>query len=184
MPKKLSAKNKIAIVVISWLVLCGVMFLYLFPIMDGKNQAELDSMAQDRKSLVLLQAQDQSYKQAQSDLQELASKTYQPEDFFTKDISLVNEVKTLEDLAAKYNLKMILTGVNGTIAALPKADTASNLAQIPYGITLSGDFYQAVNFIETMENLSFVTNITSLSINAADKSSIVVSLGANFYLSK
>jgi len=182
--KNFSAKNKIAVTALAWLILTAAMFLYFFPIMDGKNQAALDGMAQDRKNLVLLQAQDKSFKQAQADLRELAAKTSQPEDFFSKDIALVNEIKTLEGLAAKYNLKMSLSGVSGTVGALPPASTATPLAEIPYGITLNGDFYQAVNFIESMENLAFVTNITGLSIGSADKSNVTVSLNANFYLRK
>lgn len=182
--KKFSAKNKIIFLLLGWLVLSAVMFLYFFKLLDSSNQATLDSMAQERKDLAVLQAQDKSYKQAQADLQVLADKANQPEGFFSKDIALVDEIQTLEDLAAKYNLKMQLSGVAGTINSLPQAQTTTSIAVVPYGITLNGDFSQVVNFIENLEHLSFVTNVTSLSLSAADKSNVTAGLSANFYLRK
>lgn len=182
--KKLSAKNKIILLLMAWFILSALMFLYFFKLLDGQNQATLDSMAKERKDLAVLQAHDASYKKAQADLQTLGSKAYQPEDFFSKDIALVNEIQTLESLAAKYNLRMQLSGVAGTIGALPKAPTISSIAIVPYGITLNGDLFQVVNFIENLEQLSFITNVTSFSLTSADKGSVTASLGANFYLKK
>jgi Tfp pilus assembly protein PilO len=182
--KKSSAKNKIILVLLAWLILSASMFLYFFKLLDVQNQATLDSMAQERKDLASLQAQDQSYKQAQADLQELAGKPYQPEDFFTSDISLVNEIQTLENLAAKYNLTMQISGIAGTIETLQSANTVTPIAMVPYGITLSGDFFQTVNFIESLEHLSFIANPTNISINGADNGNVSASMSANFYLKK
>ncbi len=182
--KKLSAKNKIIILLLAWLILTAAMFSQLFKILDSQNQATLDSMAQERKDLVLLQDQDASYKKAQADLQELDGKNYQPEIFFTSDISLVNEIQTLEGLATKYNLKMQLSGVAGTIGTLTNAGTITAIGVVPYGITLNGDFYQVVNFIESLEHLSFITNPTDLSIRAADNGNVSANMTANFYLKK
>lgn len=182
--KKSSAKNKIILLLIAWLILSAVMFMYLFKILDGQNQATLDSMAQERKDLAALQAQDASYKQAQADLQELAGKPLQPENFFSSDIALVDEIQTLENLAAKYNLKMQLSGVAGTIGTLPNAGTITPIGIVPYGINLNGDFFQVVNFIESMEHLSFITNPTNISIGATEGGNVTVNLAANFYLRK
>jgi hypothetical protein len=182
--KKTSAKNKIILLLLAWLILSVVMFTYFFKLLDGQNQATLDSMAQERKDLAALQAQDASYKQAQADLQELANKPLQPEDFFTSDISLVNEIQTLENLALKYNLKMQLSGVAGTVNSLPNAGTVTPIGMVSYGISLSGDFFQVVNFIESLEHLSFITNPTNISIGAADGGNVSASMTANFYLRK
>ena len=182
--KKTSAKNKIILLSLAWLILSAMMFLYFFKLLDGQNQATLDSMAKERKDLVLLQAQDQSYKLAQADLQELAGKTYQPADFFTSDTSLVNEIQALQNLADKYNLQMGLSGISGTIQTLSNANTVTPIAVVPYGISLSGNFFQAVNFIESLENLSFITNPTDISIGAGDSGNVTVGMSANFYLKK
>lgn len=180
----MSAKNKIIALIFGWLAVSCLMFLYLFKILDASNQATLDGMAKDQSNLVILQAQDKSYKQAQADLQQLAQKPNQPDDFFSTDINLVDEIQTLEDLAAKYNLTMQLSGVAGTIGSLPPAPTKTPIALVPYGITLNGDFFQVVNFIENLEHLSFITNVGNLNIGATDKGSVTASLNANFYLRK
>lgn len=182
--KKLSAKNKIILLLLAWLILTAAMFSQFFKILDSQNQATLDSMAQERKDLVRLQDQDASYKKAQADLQELAGKNYQPEIFFTSDISLVNEIQALENLATKYNLKMQLSGVAGTIGTLANAGTITPIGIVPYGIALNGDFYEVINFIESLEHLSFITNPTDLSIRAADNGNVSASMTANFYLKK
>jgi len=182
--KKPSAKNKIILLLLAWLILSALMFLYFFKLIDGQNRAALDSMARERKDLAVLQAQDQSFKQAQADLQVLAGKPLQPENFFTSDISLVNEIQTLESLAAKDNLKMQLSGVAGTIGSLPQANTVTPIGVVTYGISLNGDFFQVVNFIESLEHLSFITNPTGISIGAAGGGNVTASMTANFYLKK
>jgi hypothetical protein len=182
--KKFSAKNKIVLLLLAWLILSAAMFLYFFKLLDSQNQATLDSMAQERKDLAVLQAQDASYKKAQADLQVLADKPLQPENFFTSDTSLVNEIQTLENLAAKYNLKMQLSGVAGTIGSLPNANTVTPIGMVQYGISLNGDFFQVVNFIESLEHLSFITNPTNISIGAAEGGNVSASMTANFYLKK
>jgi len=180
----MKAKNKIIVLFIVWLCVSASMFLWLFKILDGVNQATLNSMAQDRANLVVLQAQDQSYKQAQTDLKQLAAKTNQPDNFFTSDIALVGEIQVLENLSQKYNVQMQLSGVSGTINNLSKASTVTPLAMVPYGISLSGDFVQVVNFIESLEHLSFVTNVTTLTLTSGNNNNVNAGLSANFYLRK
>lgn len=180
--KNFSAKNKIILLLLAWLVLSALMFFYFFKILDGQSSATLASMAQEKKDLVVLQAEDASYKQAQADIQKLAEQSPQPEDFFSRDIALVNELQTLENLALKYNVKMQISGVSGTVGSLPKAATATSLAMIPYSIALNGDFFQVMQFLENYEHLSFITNVTGISINAADKNNVTMSLASNFFL--
>lgn len=182
--KNFSAKNKIIILLLVWLVLSAVMFFYFFKLMDNSNSTTLASMAQERKDLVVLQNQDNSYKQAQTDIKTLSEKSPQPEDFFTKDIAFVSEVQTLESLADKYNVKMQISGISGTVGTLPKANTVTALAMMPYGASINGDFFQVMEFLDNFEHLKFITNINSLSMNAADKNNVTMSFGSNFYLRK
>jgi hypothetical protein len=182
--KNFSAKNKIIFLALGWLILSFAMFIFFFKIMDHRNQQTLDSMAEERKALVVLQAESDSYKKAQADLDQLSGMAIQPDNFFSSDINLVNEIKTLEALSQKYNVQMQLSGVSGTINSAPKANTVTPIVVVPYSISLNGDLSSAVNFIENLENLSFITNVSSLAINAADKGLVHVSLAANFYLKK
>ena len=62
--------------------------MYLFGLLDAANQHTLSSITQQEKDLAVLQAERESYKQAQGDLQTLAEKAYQPDNFFSKDITL------------------------------------------------------------------------------------------------
>ncbi len=182
--KNFSAKNKIIILLAAWLIVSGGMFFYFFKLLDVANTSTLDSMAEDRKNLVVLRAKDKSFKQAQADLQELAAKPFQPEDFFSRDISLVKELQTLEDLGRKYNLKMQIAGVSGTIGTLSKAQTVTQLAVIPYGLTLNGNFYQAMQFLENYEHLNFITSVSAISLSAVEGNDVSMSLASNFYLRK
>lgn len=182
--KSFSAKNKILILCSVWLVLSASMFLFFFKILDVENQKTLISMGDDRTTLVNLQNEDKSFKQAQSDLNEISSGAYQPNNFFSKDVTFVTEIQTLDNLAAKYNVVMELSGVSGTINTLPPAPTATALAIVPYSLSLTGNLTQVVNFIENMENLNFVTNINAVSVSSSGQNLVTASLSANFYLSR
>ena len=182
---KMSAKNKIIILLIAWLLLSGLMLFYLFKILDDQNQQSLAAMDHDRQSLALLVAEDQSFKQAQSDLQKLSGDPFQPADFFSRDITLVKEFVALENMQQKYGVQMTLSGVSGTINTLPSAPTASPIVVASYGISLSGSLIQVTNFIEALENAAFVTDISGLSIGVGSPPGMVnANLSANFYLLK
>ena len=125
------------------------------------NLRTLEGMDQQKKDLAALNAERQSYIQAKGDLDDLAKKSIQPEDFFSKDITLVNEIRTLEGWGNKLGVQMTLSGVSGTINSVPKAKT-----------------------IEVLENLNFITNINNIGISAGDNNQVTLSLGANFYLKR
>lgn len=182
--KNLSSKNKLILLLLVWLLVSGGMFLYFFPILDNSNQQILNSMATNQKDLALLLSESESYKQAQDDLQKLTTEPLQPDDFFSRDINLVNEIQALEDLATKYNVQMQLSGISGTVNTAGKAPTITPIVTIPYSIVLNGDLGSVVNFIENLEHLSFVVNLTSFSINASGQGTVTASLSSNFYLRK
>ena len=158
--------------------------MYFFGILDNSNQQIVAGMAKQKKDLQALQAQNQSYLQAKADLKQLADQAYQPEDFFSRDISLVNELRVLEGLKQKMGVQMQISGISGTIANAPRAKTITPLVYIHYGITVTGSLSQVVDFIETLENLSFITNVSNVSITAADKGQVNAGMSADFYLRK
>lgn len=180
----LSAKNKIIIICLLWLGVSVLMLGFLFKLQDGSNQAVLDSMAQDRQNLAKLQAEDQSFKQAKADLDKLAAQPLQPQQFFSRDVSLVGEIQTLQNLGQQNKVQMQLNGVNGTINSLAPAPTKSSIVVVPYSISLSGSLANDMNFITSLEHLSFVTTVTGISVTAGGQGSDNISLGADFYLLK
>ncbi len=167
-----------------WLALSLMMFFYFFQILDDANSKTLNEMAQQKKDLANLKAERESYRLAKGDLEDLAKKAYQPSDFFSKDITLVKEIQTLEALGQQTNVKMQLSGVSGTAAGAAKAKTTTPLALIPYSISLTGQLAQAAKFIQALENLSFITKTDSLTINAAENGEVTAVLGASFYIRK
>ena len=157
---------------------------YIFKILDKSNQKALTDMAEERQNLAVLQTEDQSFKKAQSDLQKIAEKSMSPEDFFSRDITLVKEIETVQAMEQKYGVKMMLSGVAGTIKSLSPAPTASQIAVVPYNINLNGSLSQVMDFVEALENVSFVSNINGLSLSAGGENKVNANLSANFYLLK
>lgn len=181
---RLSAKNKIIIIALAWLTVSFAMLFYFFGMLDVSNQQLVDSMAKDRTDLKNLQAQNQSYLQAKADLQKLQGEPLQPQNFFGQDITLVNELKILEALKQKFGVQAQISGISGTINNAAKATTVSPLVKVPYNISVVGDFNSVMGYVESLENLSFITQVTNVSLNAADKGQISLGLGATFYLRK
>jgi Tfp pilus assembly protein PilO len=178
------AKNKIFGLLVLWLGLITLMFFSLFGILDRQNLANLESMAQQRKDLAMLKAERESFTRAQQDLDLLAKKQYQPEDFFSKDVTLVKELRILEDWADRLGVKIQISGISGTIASVPKAKTQTSLAVIQYGISINGEFSQVLNYIQVLENLSFITSISSMNLNNSDRGNVSAGVTASLYLRK
>lgn len=167
---------------IAWVVLSASMFLYFFNFLDASNQQIVSSMQQQKKDLASLQDQEKSFELAKADLDKLAAEPMQPDDFFSKDITLVNEIQILEGWNQKLNVSMQLSGLSGTIGTATKADTITPIAQIPYTISIKGSISQVTAFLQVLENLSFVTDVTNITVSAADKNDVSSSLSAFFYL--
>ena len=180
----ISTKHKIYLALAIWLALVGVMFSYIFPLLGQSNAAQLNTLGDQRKQLGKLQAEQESFQQAQADLLAVAKKPRQPEDFFSKDITLVNEIQALEDLGAKSGVQFALSGVAGTIATVPKAKTASEIFAVPAVLSISGPFSGVASFIESLENLDFIVNVSGISVTSVGADKIAATLTANFYLHK
>lgn len=180
--KKFSAKNKIVVSLIVWALVSASMLLYGFNIMEAGNQKMIFQIEESRKELAALQDEKNSYTQAQKDLDQMQKENLQPADFFSQDISLVNELKTLEDLQSKLGVDLTVSGVSGTAKTAQKAKTVSDIVTVPYSISAVGPYENITDLVQTLENLPFVTTVSAISLSVADKGRVNLSLGANFYL--
>ncbi len=180
----MSAKNKIYVGVAVWVVACASMFMYFFHILDNSNQLLVSNIGDKRHILSVIKAERDSYQKAKKDLQELQSKPIQPDSFFSKDVTLVNEIRTIEQLGKDLDVAVTLTGVSGTAQSAAKAKTSSSLAAIPCNLTVVGDFSHTVAFVESLENLDFITNVSTVNVSGAANSKVNITLGANFYIKK
>ena len=181
---RVSAKPKIYLALAIWLIVCFVVFSYVFKFLERANKQTKSKIDQQNKELTVLEAEKESFDKAKEDLSNLSQKDLQPEDFFSKDITLVNEIKTLETLAQNLGVELNLSGISGTTKTAPKAKTQGDIVIIPYSISLNGQFSKTVDYIESLENLPFITRLTALSINAAASGNVNANLTANFYLRK
>ncbi len=181
---KITAKSKIYSALAIWLLVCLAMFSYGFKILDNSNQETQDKILQQNKELAVLEAEKASYEQANKDLSELSQKKMQPGDLFSRDITLVNELKTLESLAQTLGLDLNLSGISGTTKTAPKAQTQGDIVIVPYYMIVNGQFSKVVDFIETAENLPFITHLNGVTISAASGGTVNANLTANFYLRK
>ena len=177
-----NSKNKIYAALAVWLALSGAMIGYCFKILQNANLEILSKISSQQTELNQLTAERDSYQQAKRDLDEMQTKTIQPDDFFSRDITLVDEIKTLENLGQKFGVNLDLSGLSGTVAQAPKANTKGVIYAASYSINLSGDFVKAVGFIEAFENLAFVTTLNSLSVSKAGQGNVNINMAANFYL--
>lgn len=180
----LSAKNKIYMLVVGWFVCCVLVFMYGFSFLDNSNESLVTKHADQQKKLAMLQAEIESYKQAQVELDKVAKQKYRPDDLFSQDVSLVNELKNLEDLAKMHNVGLVIGGLSGTLRNAQKAKTQSEVFTVPYSLYVTGSYQDVAAFLENIEHLRFITTVNSVSITSLSNNDIAMNLTALFYLRK
>lgn len=181
---KFPAKNKIILTTFFWLVFCCAMVFYGFKIVETGNTQLLFQISEAKKEQGFLKAERDSFVLAQKDLENLKAEKLQPENFFSQDTSLVNELEFLENLQNELGVKISVSGVSGTSKTAAKAKTQSEIVTIPYSINVTGSFSRVVDFIEVLENLPFASSVNSLSFSVADQNQVNASIGASFYLKR
>ncbi len=179
---KLSPKIKIYISIVIWLLVSGILFGYVFPRIDQANQDQVTGFANARKNLDKVKAEQESYRLAKQDLENVTKEHIQPDGFFSKDVTLVNEIQTIENMADTYHVTVDLTGLSGTLQNSQKAPTRSQIFLVPYALVVHGGFTEVLNFLDNLEHVPFVTTINSVSMSIAAGDTVNLVLGANFYL--
>ncbi len=179
---KTSAKIRVYAALTVWLLLCVSMFGYFFNLLDNSNEQLVFAIQKERKQLAQAQGEEKSYQLASQDLSTVAAAQYQPTDFFSKDVTLVKEIETLENLSTAYNIQMSISGVAGTVETLPSAQTKSPLLIVPATVGITGSFSDCIAFLQSVEHLSFITTVTSLNANSASNNQVNMQIGLNFYI--
>jgi hypothetical protein len=179
------AKNKIYGALFLWLILSVFMASAGFGLVE-KSTEDLNRKYADRMGeLNRLKAENLSFIESKKDLADLRKKALQPEDFFSRDTSLVKEVEYLESLTAFLGLDFTLSGLSGTVKSAAKAKTNSaDLVVLPYSISVDGSFSAVSSFIKTMEHLPFASQISAVNINAEAENKVRASFPATFYILK
>ncbi len=180
----MSARGKIIVVAALWVLSAGAMFGLGFGWLNEQNDLQLKKLQDQTRDQQLLLAEQDSFQKAKRDVEEASKAAHQPAELFSKDVTLVNEIKTLEDVTASLHLDFTLSGLSGTVQRAPKAKTQSELVQLPYTVSVSGSFADVVAFLETLENLPFITQVSAISFSAGSGGKTAASFTASFFVRK
>lgn len=180
----LTSKLKIIIVVVLFVFFVIGMMMFGYGIMSSRNQAAADVISQRRIELEVLQREQKSFEQGKKDLAQLEASDYPPGELFSSDTKVVKEIQQLESVAQRYDLTMNISVVGTAKTAVKVPNTSGELYAVPYTITLTGPFPNALKFMQMAERLPFITHAKDLaiSVTAADKARTVIS--SEFYLKK
>lgn len=182
--RNLTAKNRIILIAVLWVALAGAMFGYFFKLLSQANQKVAAAIVVKNQELGLLQTEQLNFRQAKSELDKLSKEPYQPEEFFSKDITLVKEVLALETLADDLHVDITLSNLRGTLKDAQKAKTKGEVFAVPFSLAVVGQMNDVISYIETLENLAFITNTNTISLSADKEGLVNAAIGANFYLKK
>lgn len=180
---KFSYKYRIYALIVCWIAAVGILFGYFFGLLNTRNAAKVEELVVKKKELLELQAEQKSFQLGKADLENLEKKEIKPENFFSKDTSLVKEIQSLENLAASNKVKLNL-GISGTSTSLTKAKTTSELLVVPYSMQVEGTYSDVVRFMQGLEFLTFITHARVLSIQATTNGSVSATLSMMFYIKK
>ena len=96
----------------------------------------------------------------------------------------MKELIILENLSQKLNVDMAISGVSGTVNSAPKAKTITSVVTVSIGFGLKGNLRSVMDFVETLEHLNFVVNVSGISLSAGEGDTVSASLSAGLYLKK
>ncbi len=180
----LTAKQKIYALAALWLALCAGMYFYFFNILDSKNQELAFGIVGQNKERMMLEAEQESFKQAKADLAMLDQQPVSPNDFFSQDVTLVNEIKALEAAAEQYGVTLTINNLSGTVKTATKAKTLNDMVYVSATLSIKGSLTGIVQYMEYVENAKFIANVSNMNITAADENKTSAALDIQFYLKK
>ncbi len=179
----ISYKPKLIIGAIVFAVGMAVMFLLVVPQLQATLLSRQAKILDQKKTVLELRQERDNLERAKNDLEELTGKVLQPNDFFSKDTTLVSELARLEDRAKKMKVDLSLT-VSGTVAAATKAKTTSELYVVPITLRLSGAYADVVGYIDFLEHFSTIFTVRSITVATSTKDTVNANLTATVYLRK
>ena len=176
-------RRKTQVLVLAWLTVIAVLFGYVFSLVDVSNQKILQEIQVQQLKYEQLLAEQKSYLLARQDLDKLATLRFRPDEFFSRDVQLVSEIRMLEELAENLEVDFNI-GLAGEAKNLAKAPDTSEELIVPYSLQLSGSFAHMIQYLEVMERLPFVTSVKTINFSPAAAGDVNLSLAAQFYIKK
>lgn len=184
----MNLQAKIYSYVLALLAVSAFAFFYLFPML-ANGLIQLQNTHKDQLSKIKsLDEQVKALQAMQRNLDDIAKMPVQPKDLFapySADVTLVDEIQSLENSAVKTNNTMKIT-INGSAQGAQPYPSASGLVSIPYIINLNGTYPQTVRFLEYLENSFFISPVQQITISRnGDKAGTVnTKITTMFFLQK
>ncbi len=184
MNSKLSSRYKIYIAATGFVVVVGLLFGYLYSILQTSSETIAARIFQKDKEYKGLQSEQLSYEAGKKDLAELEELPKKPADLFSQDVRLVKEIQTLETLAKNASLTMTFS-IAGTSSEAKKAPKSiANIYFVPYILNVTGSYQNIVQFMDQVEHVPFVTHFQEISLTALEKDQVRGSFVGNFFIKK
>ncbi len=156
-------------------------FLFVFPFQKNMINNSLLKLLETKKQVQELRQEQKNVQLAKEDLAEISQRTLQPEDFFSRDTTLVREIANIEKITEDLDLDATLA-VSGTAKNGLRVEESKDLLGIPYSINLSGRYQDLVKFMEYMENSANLVSMRSVSLNVASGNLVSASIAGAFYI--
>jgi|GEM_PF-2409468 len=180
----MNVTKKIYGIIFTWLVITVAVFYFILPRLANSLIALQKSHQSQIAQYNDLQAQIQSLYAMQQDLDQLSKASVKPDDLFTSDVQLVNEIQHIESIAKSTgnDLKISITG---TAKDAQPYRSYSKLYAVPYTISLTGPFPATLAFLHYFENSYFVSPPTAIDISnqlALAQGQVKTTILANFFI--
>lgn len=174
-------QSKLAVSSVVFGLVALAAFMFVFPFQQRQVDAGLSKLLETKKTVLELRQEQKNMLLAKQDIDEVKSKNLQPEDFFSRDTTLVSEIRNLESLASKLSVSISLS-VSGTVNSGVKVSESKALLGIPYNLTLTGQYSDVARFLESMENSANLISVRSVSLGASGKGEVSAGLTGAFYI--
>lgn len=182
--KQQSPRTKLILVIALFAAFVIFMFTFGYGILEGRNKAQLGVIEKRKLDLLVLEREQQNFRQGRLDIEELESKEYPPQELFSKDTKVVKEIKQLENLASDYNLEFTLGVTGGVETAEEATEVTSELLIIPYTITLEGAYLNLIKYLQAAEHTLFVNHTSEIRMTSQKGGTVRTQLFSRFYLKK
>ncbi|MEZ4180382.1 MAG: hypothetical protein R3B41_02630 [Candidatus Doudnabacteria bacterium] len=179
---QLSAKSKVIILLVGFVIFAVLMFFLVYPYFDKRNKDILAQINTKKLDLIILEREQKNFKQARTDIEDLRSKDYPPQELFSRDTKVVKEIKVLEGIANDYNLDFSLQVNGGVEDFKPVEGLTSELFIVPYSVTLEGAYNNVLKYLGSAQKTSFINHTTVVSIRAIEDGLVEAIIESNFYL--
>ena len=165
--QRLSSKQKLLLTVVGAIIAFGVvLFIVIKPILADLDLLHSEVQGQ-KDELNLLILEEASYKTASADLARIDDRVGEIKDLFPVKEQLVVFVERLESIAGELENDFSITitdadeqvGGNDNMGDYTIIPNLNNIEVIPFDFQLSGSFLGIVQFLQTLENQPFFSEI-------------------------